>query len=112
MRVLASKCDGMVFVGMMALQIMHAMGMSVPLFLVEREGTKEALEIVKYAEYRSMPILLPSDFLCRNNRLHMKVQTFPAQRILDGKFFPFFILSLIFYMCRLGKNVGALEMLF
>ncbi|XP_057549345.1 uncharacterized protein LOC130827599 isoform X4 [Amaranthus tricolor] len=84
LRVLASRCDGMVFVGMMALQIMHAMGMSVPLFLVEREGAKEALEIVKYAEYRSIPILLPSDFLCRNNRLHMKMQTFPAQGILDG----------------------------
>ncbi|CAO2824293.1 unnamed protein product [Amaranthus hypochondriacus] len=83
LRVLASKCDGMVFVGTMALQIMHAMGMSVPLFLVE-QGAEEALEIVKYADYRSMPILLPSDFLCRNNRLHMKVQTFPAERILDG----------------------------
>ena len=94
MRVLASRCDGMVFVGMMALQIMHAMGMSVPLFLVEREGAKEALEIVKYAEYRSIPILLPSDFLCRNNRLHMKMQTFPAQGILDGNFLRFLILSL------------------
>ncbi|KMT06243.1 hypothetical protein BVRB_7g161710 isoform A [Beta vulgaris subsp. vulgaris] len=81
LRVLASKCDGLVFVGMMALQIMHAMGMPVPLYLVEKEGAKEALEIVKYAESRSIPILLPSDFLCKHK---MQVKTFPAQSILDG----------------------------
>lgn len=77
---------------MMALQIMHAMGMPVPLYLVEKEGAKEALEIVKYAESRSIPILLPSDFLCKHK---MQVKTFPAQSILDGKFFSLPILILI-----------------
>ncbi|KAL2933237.1 Phosphoglycerate kinase [Bienertia sinuspersici] len=74
LRVLASKCDGLVFVGMMALQIMHAMGRPVPLYLVEQGGSKAALEIVKCAEGRGIPILLPSDFLCKHS--HLQIQVF------------------------------------
>lgn len=85
MRVLASKCDGLVFVGMMALQIMHVLGMPVPLYLVEHQAVKEAQEIVRYAERKSIPILLPSDFLCKHRHLQMQVETFSAQNILDGK---------------------------
>lgn len=73
--------------GKIALQIMHVMGMPIPLYLVERDGVKEALEIVEYAGRRSIPILLPSDFLCKHkssNHLQMQVKTFPAQNILDG----------------------------
>lgn len=69
----------------MALQIMRAMGMPVPLSLVE-QGVEEALEIVKYAESRKIPILLPSDFLCKHNRLQMQVKTFSGQSIMNGKF--------------------------
>ncbi|KNA22482.1 hypothetical protein SOVF_033860 isoform A [Spinacia oleracea] len=84
LRVLASKCDGLVFVGMMALQIMHVLGMPVPLYLVEHQAVKEAQEIVRYAERKSIPILLPSDFLCKHRHLQMQVETFSAQNILDG----------------------------
>ncbi|XP_021717839.1 uncharacterized protein LOC110685595 [Chenopodium quinoa] len=89
LRVLASKCDGLVFVGMMALQIMHVMGKPVPLYLVEHEGVKEALEIVRYAESRSIHILLPSDFLCKHNHLQMQEKSFLAHNIVDGKFLLF-----------------------
>ncbi|XP_021751548.1 uncharacterized protein LOC110717206 isoform X3 [Chenopodium quinoa] len=84
LRVLAAKCDGLVFVGMMALQIMHVMGKPVPLHLVEHEGVKEALEIVSYAESRSIHMLLPSDFLCKHNHLPMQEKSFLAHNIVDG----------------------------
>uniref|UniRef100_A0A2N9I5Y3 Phosphoglycerate kinase n=1 Tax=Fagus sylvatica TaxID=28930 RepID=A0A2N9I5Y3_FAGSY len=45
---LASRCDGLVFVGKMSFQIMHALGLSVPLNLVEHKALKEALDIVRY----------------------------------------------------------------
>jgi phosphoglycerate kinase len=41
---LASKCDGLVFVGKMSFQIMHALGISVPLEFVEYGALKEALD--------------------------------------------------------------------
>ncbi|KAJ7972365.1 Phosphoglycerate kinase [Quillaja saponaria] len=46
---LASRCEGLVFVGMMSFQIMHALGLSVPFSLVEHKSCKKALDIVQLA---------------------------------------------------------------
>ncbi|XP_074312041.1 uncharacterized protein LOC141647657 isoform X2 [Silene latifolia] len=82
--ILASRCDGLVFVGMMAFQIMHALGLPVPMELVDPQGIKEALELVKIAKDRSMPILLPKDFCCKHEHLPNLMKTLYIEEILDG----------------------------
>ncbi|PIA37252.1 hypothetical protein AQUCO_03000087v1 [Aquilegia coerulea] len=81
---LASKCDGLVFVGMIAFQIMHGKGLPVPLRFVESGAVKDSLKIIDDAQRRKIPILLPKDFVCVNDSLPKQLHTFPAQRILDG----------------------------
>ncbi|KAK9920965.1 hypothetical protein M0R45_029499 [Rubus argutus] len=81
---LASRCDGLVFVGMMSFQIMHALQLSVPLNLVEHGALKEASDIVHFAHNRNVQILYPKDFWCKNDRLSNKLEIFPAHGIPDG----------------------------
>lgn len=83
MHFLASTCDGLVFVGTMAFQIMHALGLPLPSTLVEHGVPEEALEIVQYAKRQNIPILLPKDFRCEHS-CQMQLETFPAHGILDG----------------------------
>ncbi|XP_030926847.1 uncharacterized protein LOC115953360 isoform X3 [Quercus lobata] len=81
---LASRCDGLVFVGWMSFQIMHALGVSVPLNFVEHGALREALDIVWFAQNRDIQILYPKDFWCKNDCLPGKLELFPAHSILDG----------------------------
>ena len=82
---LASRCEGLVFVGMMSFQFMHALGVPVPLNLVEHGALKEALRIVQFAQIRKVQILYPKDFWCRNDRLPNQLEIFPSNSILDGE---------------------------
>ncbi|KAM3685692.1 hypothetical protein ACB098_11G140000 [Castanea mollissima] len=81
---LASRCDGLVFVGKISFQIMHELGVSVPLSFVEHGALKEALDIVQFAHNRDIQILYPKDFWCKNDCLLGKLELFPAHSILDG----------------------------
>lgn len=81
---LASRCDGLAFVGMMAFQIMHALGLPVPLHLVEHGALKEALNLIHLMQYRNIQMLYPKDFWCINISLPKQLQIFPAHAILDG----------------------------
>ncbi|XP_057983263.1 uncharacterized protein LOC131168081 isoform X2 [Malania oleifera] len=81
---LVSKCDGLVFVGMMAFQIMHALGLPVPFDLVEQGASKEASNIIQFARHRNIPVLYPKDFWCMNHRLTELLEVFPAHCILEG----------------------------
>ncbi|KAM5559759.1 phosphoglycerate kinase [Rosa sericea] len=81
---LASICDRLVFVGMMSFQIMHALGLYVPLNLVEHGALKEALDIVQFAHNRSVQILYPKDFWCKNDRHPKQLEIYPAHAIPDG----------------------------
>lgn len=85
LHLLASRCDGLVFVGMMAFQIMHAQGLPVPMKFVEHGAFEEALKIIQIAKLRRIPILSPKDFWCLNNHIPNQLELFPAHRILDGK---------------------------
>ena len=85
-RYLASRCDGLVFVGMMAFQIMHALGLHVPLNLLEGGALKEASNIIQLARNRKIPILYPKDFWCTTNDFPKQMEIFPAHGILDGEF--------------------------
>lgn len=86
LRFLASTCDGLVFVGMMAFQIMHALGVPLPLNLVDRGASKAAVETLQYAKHRNISILLPKYFRCENYSDPMQSETFPAHGILDGTY--------------------------
>ncbi|KAI3987318.1 hypothetical protein MKX01_003068 [Papaver californicum] len=80
---LASKCDGLVFVGMMAFQIMHGLGLPVRLNWVEKSAIGSSLKIIQIAHERNIPILLPKDFWCTDKCNRKELQTFPANGILD-----------------------------
>lgn len=81
---LASKCDGLIFVGKISFQIMHAMGVSVPLELLEYGALKEALDMIQFARDREIQILYPKDFWCMNDHLPGQLKLFPAHGILNG----------------------------
>ncbi|OMO73622.1 Phosphoglycerate kinase [Corchorus olitorius] len=81
---LASRCDALVFVGLMSFQIMHALGHSVPTNLLEREAHKTALDIVQFAHEKHVLISYPEDFWCVNQHLPKQMGVFPAHGVLDG----------------------------
>lgn len=83
---LASICDGLVFVGMMAFQIMHALGVPLPSNLVDCGASKAAVETLQYVKHRNIPILLPKYFRCESYSNPMQSETFPAHGILDGTY--------------------------
>ncbi|XP_030495441.2 uncharacterized protein LOC115711248 isoform X2 [Cannabis sativa] len=81
---LASRCEALIFVGMMSIQIMHVLGLSVPLNLVEHGALKESLDVVQFAQSRNVQIVYPKDFLCKNVQLPNQLEIFPSHRVLDG----------------------------
>ncbi|CAK8533212.1 unnamed protein product [Lathyrus sativus] len=83
-RFLASRCQGFVFVGMMSFQIMHALGVQVPIDFVDHKALTEALEILKLACDNNVKILYPKDLWCRNKYNPRQLQVFPSHGILDG----------------------------
>ncbi|XP_043705264.1 phosphoglycerate kinase-like [Telopea speciosissima] len=81
---LASKCDGLVFVGMMAFQIMHASGLTVPVNLVDPSATEDSLKIIQLANCRKIPVVCPKDFWCANDHLPKRLDLFPMNGIVEG----------------------------
>ncbi|CAI9273283.1 unnamed protein product [Lactuca saligna] len=64
---LVSSSDGLIFVGNIAFQIMHALGFSVPNKYIEFGAFKEAIKIIKSANSRNIPIFFPKDLWCMND---------------------------------------------
>lgn len=81
---LASRCDGLVFIGNAAFQIMYAFGLPVPMELVEQESLEAARVLVEAAKARGVQIILPKDFWCINDYYPSRMKIFPANRIIDG----------------------------
>ncbi|KAL0347158.1 UNVERIFIED_CONTAM: Phosphoglycerate kinase [Sesamum calycinum] len=81
---LTSTCDGLIFVGSMAFQIMHALGVPVPMKLVELGALKEAVSIVETAKLRNIPLVLPKDFWCIKNHALNQIEIFSAYSISEG----------------------------
>lgn len=69
----------------MAFQLMNALGMPVPMKLVEKRAVGEALGIIQYTKARSISVVLPKDFWCRNDNFHDRMEIFPAGCIPGGK---------------------------
>lgn len=81
---LASKCDGLVFVGMMAFQMIHAQGKPVPSRFVDLSALPNSLKVIEYAHEHNTAILLPKDFWCANDNHPNQLQSFLANGILEG----------------------------
>ncbi|CAI9097980.1 OLC1v1034511C1 [Oldenlandia corymbosa var. corymbosa] len=84
LHLLVSICDGVVFVGDMAFQIMNALGLPVPVKLVEYNAIEEALALVKSMKSKGRGIFLPKDFLCINKLDLATFETFSATCLSDG----------------------------
>lgn len=82
---LATTCDGLVFVGNMAFQILHALGVPVPTRLVELGALKEAVKIVESAKSRNVPLYLPRDVWCIKDHILNKMEIVSVQNIHEGK---------------------------
>lgn len=76
-----------VFVGMMAFEMMHALGLPVPLNFLDPCATKDSLKIIQIAHSRNIPVLFPEDFWCINDHLPKRLELFPAHGILDGELY-------------------------
>ncbi|KAH6761448.1 hypothetical protein C2S52_000219 [Perilla frutescens var. hirtella] len=81
---LVSACDGLVFVGSMAFQIMHALGEPVPMKLVEIGALEEAARIVESAKSRNIPLVLPQDVWCIKDHMPEEVQIVSVHSIPEG----------------------------
>lgn len=85
LRFLASTCDALVFAGSMAFQIMHAVGISVPMKLLEHGALKEAVSIVESAKSRNTPLILPKDIWCIKDLAPKEMEVFSVNSIPEGK---------------------------
>lgn len=81
---LASTCDGLVFVGSMAFQIMHALGSPIPVKFLELGALKEAARIVESARSRNIPLVLPQDVWCIKDHMPEETQIVSVHSIPEG----------------------------
>ncbi|XP_024038220.1 uncharacterized protein LOC18038153 isoform X1 [Citrus clementina] len=81
---LASRCDGLIFVGLMSFQIMHALGLPVPPELVEKGANDAASDLIQFARDKHITILYPKDFWCTKIHHPNQVEIFPSHGIPDG----------------------------
>lgn len=82
---LASKCDGLIFVGVLAFQIMHALGLHVPSCFLEHNAVGEALKLIHLAQDRNIPIYFPNDFWYVKDCNPELLEVFPSNAILPGE---------------------------
>ncbi|KAJ8750425.1 hypothetical protein K2173_015564 [Erythroxylum novogranatense] len=81
---LASKCNGLIFVGMMSLQILHVLGHYVPPNLLEPGADKPAINIIQLACDKKIPIFYPKDFWCVNDHQPTQMEITSAHGMKDG----------------------------
>lgn len=88
LNLLASLCDGLFFVGKLSLQIMNGFGIPVPSCFVEKNSTKEVLQLIQTAHNRNIPIYYPTDTWCLNNKNnnHEKLEILDSAELLPGEY--------------------------
>lgn len=96
LQVLASVCDGLVFIGSMAFQIMYALGIPVPLDLVEPGILKEAVDLIEFAKARGTQIIFPKDIWCVQYKIPDQKKLFSVECMVEGKAM---VLTDFYYSC-------------
>lgn len=81
----------------MSFQIMHALGVQVPIDFVDHKALRETLNILRLARDNNVKILYPKDFWCRNKYNPKQLDVFPSHGILDGEIVFFKLISSLFY---------------
>ncbi|XP_062201108.1 uncharacterized protein LOC133903684 isoform X2 [Phragmites australis] len=84
LRLLASLCDGLFFVGKLSFQIMNGLGMPVPSRFIERNAVIEVLQLIQVAHHRNIPIYYPTDLWCLNNDNNEKLGIFNSTELPCG----------------------------
>uniref|UniRef100_A0ACD5YH11 Uncharacterized protein n=1 Tax=Avena sativa TaxID=4498 RepID=A0ACD5YH11_AVESA len=84
LHLLASQCDGLFFVGRLSFQIMNGLGIPVPSCLIERNATKEVLQLIQIAHNRNIPIYYPTDLWCLNINNNEALEIFDSTELLSG----------------------------
>jgi phosphoglycerate kinase len=85
LQMLASKCDGLFFIGKLAFQIMNGLNLSVPPHFLEKDATSEVQKLIQIAQKREIPVFYPTDFLCVKNTNHELSKIFGSHEILAGQ---------------------------
>ncbi|KAJ3689971.1 hypothetical protein LUZ61_019135 [Rhynchospora tenuis] len=84
LQLIASKCDGLFFIGKLAFQIMNGLNLSVPYHFLEKNATNEVQKLIQIAQEREVPIFYPTDFVCAKNTDHELSEIFGSDKILAG----------------------------
>ncbi|KAM0852105.1 hypothetical protein ACQ4PT_051977 [Festuca glaucescens] len=84
LHLLASHCDGLFLVGKLSFQIMNGLGIPVPSCLIERNATKEVLQLIQIAHNRNIPIYYPTDLWCLNSNNNETLEIFDSAELLSG----------------------------
>ncbi|KAJ4774147.1 Phosphoglycerate kinase [Rhynchospora pubera] len=84
LQLIASKCDGLFFIGKLAFQIMKGLNLSVPHHFLEKNVTCEVEKLIQIAQDREVPIFFPTDFVCAKNTDHELSEIFGSDEILTG----------------------------
>ncbi|EPS66197.1 hypothetical protein M569_08579, partial [Genlisea aurea] len=81
---LISICDGLIFVGTIAFQIMHILRIPIPMNLVNPGELLMATEIVEHAKSRNIPLVLPKDVWCIKEDGSDKMKLFSVYSMPPG----------------------------
>ncbi|XP_048526877.1 phosphoglycerate kinase-like isoform X2 [Triticum urartu] len=84
LHLLASQCDGLFFVGKLSFQIMNGLGIPVSSCLIEKNATKEVLQLIEIAHNRNIPIYYPTDLWCLNSNNNEQLEIFDSAELLSG----------------------------
>jgi phosphoglycerate kinase len=100
LHLLASHCDGLFLVGKLSFQIMNGLGIPVPSCLLERNATKEVLQLIQIAHNRNIPIYYPTDLWCLNSNNNETLEIFDSSELFSGEFDQ----ALVIYVCLCCSN--------
>ncbi|XP_078173775.1 uncharacterized protein LOC144567503 isoform X2 [Carex rostrata] len=84
LQLIATKCDGLFFIGKLAFQIMNGLNLPVPPCFLEKDATGEVQKLIQIAQNREIPIFYPTDFVCIKNTNHELSKIFGYDEILAG----------------------------
>lgn len=84
LHLLASQCDGLFLVGKLSFQIMNGLGIPVSSRLIEKNASKEVLQLIEIAHNRNIPIYYPTDLWCLNSNNNEQLEIFDSAELLSG----------------------------